>query len=327
MQKFRAHSFILLFAVIALILPRAQAAVPLDALGQYLTTHGYGGCQFIHLRNTYRIPISCHGKAGDLTLDTGAPNAVIFKASMTKLGLQQTNTEIAVHGAFGKGRERLGITTIPSLTMGNCTLMNVKAAVLSDPASGGLYREYGLSDGLFGLREMLGFGAVLDVAHRLLFIHPGGSQKSISAGIKSILTAQGYTPVDLSVVRSHLQVKVEINGAASRLIVDTGAFVTMVDRQFARTARIGGMRLDSYVRGLGTSARPLSMAAFPIFKVGDFVIKNASVAVIDADPELLGHDTKSEAAGFLGAEYLGIHSAIFDFNNGTLYLRPAQAEH
>ncbi|MEO8440701.1 MAG: hypothetical protein ABI540_10840 [Spartobacteria bacterium] len=73
-----------------------------------------------------------------------------------------------------------------------------EAAVASDPNSGGFYRMYGLPDGLFGLREMLKYDAVLDISNQLLLVHPGGQMKSVSEGIRSILTKQGYTPIDLS---------------------------------------------------------------------------------------------------------------------------------
>jgi hypothetical protein len=64
----------------------------------------------------------------------------------------------------------------------------------------------------------------------------------------------------------------------------------------------------------------VSYAQFPELKIGDFAIKNASVTVSDLDVAITGG--KSNAAGLLGAEYLGLHGAIFDFNSGTLYLRP-----
>lgn len=64
------------------------------------------------------------------------------------------------------------------------------------------------------------------------------------------------------------------------------------------------------------------MSQFPEFKVGDFTIKNASVTITGLDPDLLGGEGKGAAAGLLGAEYLGMHGAVFDFNSGTLYLLP-----
>ena len=312
-------SFMFLF--VALGLPRSHGAAPLSALDKYVVTHGYGGAQFLPIRNTYRLPIVANGKAGDLTIDTGAPNSYIYKATLGKFGLTAKSTDIAVRGAFGKGSEKISITTIGQLTMGNCTLMNVKAGVLSDPESGGLYRAYGTSDGLFGLREMMRYGAVLDLANNLLLVHPGGPVEGISPGIRSLLSKQGYTPVDLTIVEGHLRVAATVNGTPCRLIVDTGAFFTTLDEQFARKARIGGYESGAYAQGLGTKARPIRVSRFSEFKVGDFVMPNASVTITGLDPEMLGSEGKLGAAGLLGADYLGLHGAIIDLNSTTLYLR------
>ncbi len=322
MQKSPIVVPLLLCTCAALFGSRLEGAVALSALDQYVVARGYGGAQFVQIQNTYRLPINANGKAGDLTIDTGAPTSIVFKATLKKFGLTAEETKHKVHGAFGEGREKVGFTTIRRLAMGNCTLLNVKAAVLSDFASGALYREYGVSDGLFGLREMVKYGAVLDLANRLLLVHPGGPQKGISSGIGSLLAKQGYTAVELSFISSHLWVDAVVNGTKCRLIVDTGAFLTTLDAEFARQAHIGGYNTGMYARGLGTKARPIRTSQFPEFKVGNFMIRNASVTITELDPELLGGGGKAKAAGLLGADYLGRHGAIFDFNNGTLYLRP-----
>jgi len=300
----------------------ADGAVTLSPLDQYLVAHGYAGAQFIQFQNTYRLPISANGKAGDLTIDTGAPASIIYTANLNKFGLTYKDTGIAVHGVFGKGSENVGITTIAKLAMGNCTLLNVKAAVMSEPHGGGLYRAYGTSDGLFGLREMIRYGAVLDLANHLLLVHPGGPAKDVSAGIRSLLVSQGYTPIELEIAAGHLRVPATVNGTSCHLLVDTGAFLTTLDRQFARTARIGGYNSGVYAHGFGAKARPIQVSQFPEFEVGKFMIKNASVTISELDPELLGKNEKSRAAGLLGAEYLGLHRAIIDLNSATLYLRP-----
>src|SRR5689334_4383731 len=156
-----------------------EGAAPLSALDQFVVSHGYGGAQFVRAENTYRLPINANGKVGDLTIDTGSPASIVFRASVKKFGLQPTDTDVPVHGVFGKGKEKVSVVTIHELTLGNLSLMNVKAAVLSDWTSGGLYRPYGLSDGLFGLREMLKYGVVLDLNNHLVLAHPGGQMKGI----------------------------------------------------------------------------------------------------------------------------------------------------
>ena len=275
-----------------------RGAVALNALDQYVVSHGYAGAQFIQHQNTYRLPVIANGKAGDLTIDTGSPSAVVFQAVMKKFGLTREETDIAVHGAFGKGKEKIGRTTIRQLAMGNCTLMNVKAAVISEPGGSGLYRAYGATDGLFGLGEMMKYGAVLDISNRLLLVNPRGQSKGISGGIRTILTKQGYTPVELSISGGHLWVSAVVNGTPCRLVVDTGAFLTVLDEEFARQARLGGYNTGAYAQGFGTKARPILVSQFPEFKVGDFTIKNASVTITGLDPGLLGGDGKNRGGRF-----------------------------
>src|SRR5262249_35193519 len=288
-------SLVLVFGLFAF---QAKGAARLSQLDQFVVGHGYGGAQFVRYQNTYRLPIKANGKVGDLTIDTGSPMSIIFRASLNKFGLQATQTDVPVHGVFGKGEEKVGRVTIQQLTMGKLTLMNVKRAVLSDTTGGGLYGPYGLSDGLFGLREMFKYGVVLDLNNHLILAHPAGQMKAISDGIRSILTQQGYTPISISFVDDHLQVPAVINGAPCKLIVDTGAFLTVIERQFSRKAKIGGRDTNIVTQGIGTHGRGVSYAEFPELKIGDFAIKNASVTVSDLDEAIIGG--KSNAAGLLG---------------------------
>jgi predicted aspartyl protease len=298
----------------------AEAAAPLSALDAFVVSHGFGGAQFVRYQNTFRLPINANGKVGDLTIDTGAGSTIFYKAGVKKFGLVPTETSEVVHGVFGKGKEKVSLVTVHQLSMGNLTLMNVKAGVISDANSGGLYRPFGLSDGLLGLREMLKYGMVLDLSNHLILAHPGGQMKGISGGIRSILIKQGYTPVSLSIVGGHLQTPAVINGVPCKLVVDTGAFLTVIDRDFARKARIGGHDTGIVAQGLGTKGRGVGYSQFDELRVGAFVIKNASVTLSALDSAITGGE--QQAAGLLGAEYLGLHGAIFDFNSGTLYLRP-----
>jgi predicted aspartyl protease len=298
-----------------------HGAVALNALGQFLTTRGYGGAQLVRIENFYRLPINSNGKAGDLLVDTGAGISTIYRASLDKLGLSAIATDHVVHGAFGEGREVAGRTTIHSLIMGNCTLLNFPVGVISDTEGRGIFRRYGASDGILGCREMYKFAAVVDLGNRLLFVRPNGPNKEIGIAVRSLLTAQGYTAVAMALEESHLTVAAAVNGWACRLIVDTGAFLTLIDREAASKAKIGGTRTFAVAQGLGKSGGEISVAQFPRLRIGDYEIKSASAGVIRLDNEVLKRGTPNERAGLLGAEYLGKNSAVFDFNSGILYLK------
>ena len=228
-----------------------RGAVSLDARGQYSSPRLRRGA--ICAPPQYLPPpINSNGKAGDLTSHWRL-QLVIYKASMKKLGLASEGTEIPVHGVFGKGPEKVGITSIRSLSMGNCQLLNVKAAVLSGPESGGIFRPYGTSDGLFGLREMLRYGAVLDLGKRLLFVHPGGARKNISAGIRSLLTGQGYTAVPISLDRRHCM-SPHGQWHPLHLIVDTGCSSPRSTGIYAQ----GGSVVTAPMRMHAASTAPLA---------------------------------------------------------------------
>ena len=145
-------------------------AVALDALGLYLSKEGYGGAQLVHPENFYYLPIQFNGKRGNLLIDTGAPASLIFRQSLKTLGLTESKTKVPVSGAFGSSRQFFGLTTIKALTVGNCTLTNVPVTVAR--GTGGDMFSRSRSNGLLGLRELIKFGAVLDLPNRLVYLRP-----------------------------------------------------------------------------------------------------------------------------------------------------------
>ncbi len=315
------HLVLIAIALSVLPVVSCEAAVALGALGRFLTSRGYGGAQLVHPGNYYRLPINSNGRPGDLLVDTGTPTSLIYRASVTKLGLTVSETDHAVQGAFGKGRENFGRAVIPSLTMGNLVLVNMPVVVASDKEGSGIFRRYGSSDGLFGLREMVSYGAVLDLGERLLFVRPSGPSKEIGAAVKSIMTAQGYTAVKLITLRSHLHAAGAINGMECQFVVDTGAILTAIDRDAAAKARIGGSHTDSVADGVGPSGGEVRLAKFPSLRIGKYEIRSVSATVVKFDDAVVGRGSDTEDAGLLGVEYLAKNSAVFDFNSSTLYLK------
>jgi predicted aspartyl protease len=330
------------FAIILLLnLEIGRGAVRLDALGLNLTKNGYGGAQLIRVGNFYHLPINSNGKPANLIIDTGSPATLIFRSSTKALGLTELNTNAKVSSVFGPSRDLYGTATIRALTAGNCILTNVPVAVVPAVRYSG---PYGNPSGVLGLRELLRFGAILDLPHQLIYFHPPQSRfetvqtarlvrtkngwKPVAAGgevsqtMRSILTEQGWTPVAFSISRRHLRVPAAVNGVSCYLMVDTGAYLTMLDVDFAKRAKIGGVRTHISAQGIGKSGGDISLAVFPSLRVGSYEIKRGSATVGVLDPEAIGRGTDSEVAGLLGIEHLAMNSAIFDFVTRTMYLRP-----
>jgi predicted aspartyl protease len=316
-------------------------AVALDTLGLYLTKNGYGGAQLVRVGNFYHLPIKSNGKPANLIIDTGSPATLIFRSSTKEFGLTELKTNAPVSGAFGQSREFYGTAIIKALAAGNCILTNVPVAVI--PALSDSSR-YGNPSGVLGVRELNKFGAVLDLSHRLIYFRPSRASfqadqtvrlirttsgwRPVAPGaeasqtMRSILTEQGWTRVPFSIVRRHLRVPAAVNGVSCYLMVDTGAYLTMLDADFAKRAKIGGVRTRISAQGIGKSSGEISLAVFPSLRVGSYEIKSGSATIGVLDPEAIGRGTDSEVAGLLGIEHLAMNSAIFDFVTRTMYLRP-----
>ena len=309
-----------LFAAIILLLDlhAGYGAVRLDALGLYLTKNGYGGAQLVQLGNFFHLPIQASGKPGNLVVDTGSPSTLIFRSSLNALNLNESKTGEIVSGAFGRDRDVFGRTTIKVLTAGNCTLTNVPVAVASGSADTAFSRAH--SNGLLGLRELIRFGAVLDLRNHLVYLRPSRpGSNSVGSGIKSILSGQGYTAVPLLLKGYHVLVAGALNAVPCYFYVDTGGYVTTLDTDFAARAKlkVAGTRLVA--EGLSGSSS-VGITRFPSLWIGNYQIQNGSASVVRFNPEILR--SHSLVAGIIGVEYLSINRAIFDFVSGTMYLRP-----
>jgi predicted aspartyl protease len=309
-----------LVALFVIVSPgHSNAAVKVDALGNYLLAHGYGGAQLVNSGKFYHLPILFEGTAGHLVVDTGSPATLIFRSSVKRLRLSETRTNAQVSGAFGQGQEHYGVAIISSVLAGNCRLMNVPVVIAPDI---GAMNNYGWPNGVLGLRELMKFGAVLDLAHRMVYLHPSRPTSEVSAGMKSILESRGWTPVGLTFERRHLRVPGEANDKPCHLLVDTGAFLTALDRNFATAARITTRPTRATAHGVGRSGGNVDWAMFSSLWIGNYQIKGPTASVVALDSQMLGRGTMSEVAGLLGVDYLALNSAIFDFVSGTLYLRP-----
>jgi predicted aspartyl protease len=317
MRLMRATETRLAAIILALTIDVSRGAVTLDALGLYLTKNGYGGAQLVHLGNFYHLPIQSNGRPGNLVVDTGSSTTLIFRSSLRGLNLTESTTVKRVSGAFGGGNDIYGLTTIKALTAGNCTLTNMPVAIASGSADSSFSRAH--SNGLLGLRELVNFGAVLDLRNHLVYLRPSRPGNSVSSEIKSILSRQGYTAVPLLLRGNHLYVAGALNDVPCYFIVDTGGYVTVLDIGFATRAKLKAAPTRLVAEGFG-GRTPVGMTIFPSLRIGNYEIKNGSASVARLNPEVLRSEFK--IAGLIGVEYLAISRAIFDFVSGTMYLRP-----
>jgi len=284
------------------------AGPPPAALKTFLEHEGFGGSPLQRrFGNHLFVNTVMNGRRTALMVDTGCPFTLLDRASAHKVSLGVEETKSYVIGVVGDA-QHYGVAKLSTLAMGNCTFTNVPVQV-ADESELNLYARPHL-DGLFGAHEMAKFGMIVDCARQMIYVNPKGSSASTSQKLAQFLSGRGFTRIPMHFnPEHHLEIAATINGHPTHLIVDTGAFVTLLSAPAASSfgasmspqLSVGGQGI-AHVQQLG---------------LGNLVVNNAEVFV--------GKVAKMVGDGLLGEEYLSWNFGVVDFGGMNLYLRPPES--
>jgi len=227
------------------------------------------------------------------------------------------------------------VSVAKSIALGNCVVTNVPVALadtsdMNADAPGAAIGTHISAvnrlphlNGLLGAREMSKFGMIIDCARQMLYINPNGPSGSASQKLASFLSGRGFTRIPMRLNSgNHLEVSAVLNGHPTRMIVDTGAAVTTVDKTMASQAgvSISGTR---FVEDAGEGrVEHLGAGDIKEMTIGDFTIPKANVSVVNVSGEMLHSKNAEESnSGLIGAEYLAWNFAVIDVGGMALYLR------
>jgi Aspartyl protease len=121
----------------------------------------------------------------------------------------------------------------------------------------------------------------------------------------------------------NLYVDGAVNGSPARLMIDTGAFATLLHRGFVQQMRIPLQETPFRSAAVNLKQRGVELARIRRLSVGSVDIFGKEVGVVDLQGLIYSDLLKGSppVAGLLGAEILRSHHAIVDFGTRTLYLK------
>jgi predicted aspartyl protease len=275
------------------------------ALKTFLEREGFGGSPLQRrFGNHLFVTTVMNGRRTALLVDSGCPYTLIDRASARGIGLGVKETKSYVSGVTGAG-QRYGVSQLATLQMGNCTFTNVPVQVADESQINLISRPH--LDGLFGAHEMAKFGMIVDCARQMIYVNPKGPSAAATQKLAQFLAGRGFTRIPMRFNPGHhLEIDAAINGHPVRLIVDTGAFTTLISAPVASAA---GASLSTRF-----SARGAGIGHVQQLALGNLTISNAEVVVANV--------AKMVGAGLLGEEYLSWNFAIVDVGGMNLYLRP-----
>jgi len=284
------------------------AGPPPAAVKTFLEREGFGGAPLQRrFGNHLFVSTLVNGRRTALMVDTGCPFTLLDRGSARKVSLGVAETKSYIVGVVGNA-QHYGVAKLSTLAMGNCTFTNVPVRV-ADESDLNLYAQPHL-DGLFGAHEMAKFGMIVDCSRQMLYANPRGPSASTSQKLAQFLSGRGFTRIPMHFnADNHPEIEAAINGHPTRLIVDTGSFVTLLS---APAAASFGASLSPQL-----SAGGQGIAHVQQLSLGNLVVNNAEVFV--------GKVAKMVGPGLLGEEYLSWNFAIVDFGGMNLFLRPPES--
>ena len=273
-------------------------------------------------QNHLLVHVFINNRPAWLCVDSGAPISAIAlnrreHFRLTDIGVgSQFPSRLRINGAFDN------VAIAKSLQLGGLNLVDEPVVVVdlgSTSRAARLLHEPEI-DGILGADVLFPTKAVLDCERQLLILKLDPEMPGYAPGINF----RGYYALPMHVSESfNLYVDTSINGTPARLMVDTGAFATLLHRSFVRQMRIPMRDTQFRSAAVNLKQRGVQVAKIKRLSLGKVNIVGKDVGVIDL--EGLIHNGLLEAnppvAGLLGAEILRQHHGILDFGTQTLYLK------
>jgi predicted aspartyl protease len=262
-----------------------------------------------------------NGKPAWLVLDSGAPISGIASHRRDYFHLTGVPSESQLPSRVEINGSSNTLTVIKSLRLGSLNLEDWPAVVLN---LGGSRRAARIGeqqvDGIIGADVLFPTKAVLDCQRQILVLNMDPDLPGRAPGIDY----RGFKAVPMQVSDGfNLYVDARINDKPARLMVDTGAFATLLHKPFVRQMRIPTHQTPYSSAAVNLKQRGVDVARINKISVGSVDIVGRQVGVIDLDGLIQDGllDASPPVAGLLGAEILNRHHGIIDFGTKTLYLR------
>jgi predicted aspartyl protease len=314
---------ILLFLAAAGLLAPAQAATSARNSPPAQASAQFEALPLIRSKqNHLLVRASINGKEAWLGVDSGAPVSAISLSRRQYFGLTGIPTssnlpaKLQINGGFNS------VAIVHHFRLGGLELLDEPVVTVdlgSSSKAARLVDEQRI-DGILGADILFPTKAVLDCQRQLLILKLDPQLPGSTPGVDY----RGLNPVPIQVSEGfNLYVNAAINGKPARLMIDTGAFATLLHRSFVRQMRIPVRETPFSSAAVNLRQRGVQIAKIRKLSVGATVISGRDVGVIDLQGLIHNRllQGKPPVAGLLGAEILNRNHGIIDFGTRTLYLR------
>ena len=284
-----------------------------------------GSLQYVALplirspQNHLLVRAEINGKPALLGVDSGAPVSAIAISRRAHFGMLPVASKsgipsrLSINGAFNA----VGIAR--NLRLGALNLVDEPMVLVDLGGIKGSRRKDDI-DGILGADILFPTKALLDCQRQLLILKMNPSVPGKIPGFDF----RGWRSIPMHMSPGfNLYVDGSVNGKKAKLMVDTGAFATLLHSRFVRSLKIPMRETPFSSTGVNLKSRGVQMATISRFSIGSMDMRDKNVGVINLEGLIHGGllNASPPVAGLLGSEILRRHHGILDFGTKTLYLK------
>jgi predicted aspartyl protease len=295
------------------------------APAEKLSLSGYKGIELERgSQNHLVVPGQINGKPANFIIDTGAAITFLRGDRAGKLGVVASGGEYVF--APGKSLPRASVDLrIGAMEFGKVTIG------LADAQRAGTLP----ADGSIGLDLLRRHKAVINCRTKQIFFKTNGA----STALRATAMAQGFARISIREDRNgYLMVACSLGGKTGRMMLDTGAFVTIMNETALRNLRVAGKDSNLTTGNFDGKVQRLQVAAIDNLKIGPIPVPLRELAMMNLTgeaaprPRLRVGFSYVEATeqrdlggeiflGLLGNDLLDHLHAIIDLESMTLFVK------
>jgi predicted aspartyl protease len=265
--------------------------------------------------NRMIMSVRINGQPANLLVDTGSSHIMLDADAATSFGVKPSQRGL-LYIQFSKiNGQELPLGFAQSLTAGNMSFGSILVVLRnsSQPDAGKTH-----IDGVLGLDLLTRHKAVINCRTKLIFFKVDQTRQ---VDLSSVTSAEKFTKIPLRREQNGaLTVPCSIYGQPARLLVDTGAFITIFHEAFLKSVEIPmeATRVSAhFTRG---TARKISAGQINDLKIGDFKMPPAKFGVT-ALPNFTLVQGGPGISGILGMDTLYNRQGIIDLDSMNLFLK------
>jgi predicted aspartyl protease len=304
--------------VFALIL-LAVAPLSISGAAQNRSAMPLAGYKAVRVRygpmNKMIMSVRINSQPANLLVDTGSNQLILDAEAAESFGVRPSQRGLRYIRFTKIQGQSLPVGFVQNISAGS---MNFGSSLVTLRKSSHADAANAAFDGVLGLDILFRHKALINCRTKLVFFKVDQARR-INLG--SVAASEKFTRVPIQREETGaLTVPCLIQGQPTRLLVDTGAFVTILHEGFVKSLGLAvePTRISAQF-GRGVSKR-ISAAKLDDLKIGAFKAPLEKFGVAPL-PQFALQQGSSKIAGILGMDTLYIYHAIIDLDGMSLFLK------